>query len=169
MVRAERVCAWCGKSMGTVDAEFDPTHRVTHGICAGCGCGLLQAGEEIPAQEFLDRLGLPVLVVDAQGRPLAASGRARELLGRDFPYFPGFTGGAVIDCVHSDAEDGCGGPVLCRSRVISRAVAETFETGRACVAMPAYPDARSGEAGGFPRLKVSTEKVDGCVVLRVEE
>lgn len=155
--------------MGNVDADFDPAHNVTHGICADCGCGLLQAGDEIPAQEFLDRLGVPVLVIDANGRALAASERAREILGREFPPFEGFKGGGVIDCVHWDAEDGCGGPVLCRSRAITRAVAETFETGRACVDVPAYPDARSGPAGACPRLKVSTEKVGGCVVLRVEE
>lgn len=168
MIMAERVCAWCGASMGTVEADFDPDHRVTHGICAACGCGLLQAGDEIPAQEFLDRLGVPVLVVDADGRPLAASGRAAEVLGVEFPSLEGFKGGGVIDCVHSNAEDGCGGEVLCRSRVISRAVAETYETGRACVGRPAYPDAR-GAVGGAPRLKVTTEKVGDCVVLRVDE
>ncbi len=169
MVMADRICAWCGASMGTVEADFDPAHRVTHGICADCGCGLLQAGEEIPAQEFLDRLNVPVLVVDADGRPMAASGLAREVLGKEFPSLGEFKGGGVIDCVHSSADEGCGGAVLCRSRVISRAVAETYETGRACVGRPAYPDARGGLNGGSARLRISTEKVGDCVVLRVDE
>lgn len=168
MVMAERICAWCGTSMGTVEGNFDPAHLVTHGICAACGCGLLQAGNEIPAQEFLDRLNVPVLLVDAEGRALAASGRAREVLGKEFPSLEEFKGGTVIDCVHSNADEGCGGAVLCRSSVISRAVAETYETGRACVRMPAYPDARGG-LDGSPSLKITTEKVGDCVLLRVDE
>ena len=168
MVMAERVCAWCRKSMGTIEGDFNPAHPVTHGICAACGCGLLQAGDEITAQEFMDRLNVPVLLVDAEGRALAASGRAREMLGKEFPSLEGLTGGAVIDCAHSNADGGCGGPVLYRSRAIAQAVAETYETGRACVSIPAYPDACAGRERS-PSLKITTEKIGGCVALRIDE
>ncbi|MDD5302286.1 MAG: hypothetical protein PHS14_04180 [Elusimicrobia bacterium] len=169
MVMAERVCAWCGASLGSVEGDFDPAYLITHGICAACGCALVQAGDEIPAQDFLDRLSAPVLLVDADGRALAASRRARELLGKEFPPLAGFKSGTVIDCVNSNADEGCGGAVLCRSRVISRAVAETYETGRACVDVPAYPDAQDGQPLKNARLKITTEKVGECVTLRIDE
>lgn len=169
MVMAERVCAWCGASMGTIEGDFDPAYLITHGICAACGCALVQAGDEIPAQDFLDRLRVPVLLVDSDGRALAASRRAREVLGREFPALEGFKGGTVIDCVNSNAGEVCGGAVLCRSRVISLAVAETYETGRACVGVPAYPDALDGMLVKTARLKITTQKVGDCVMLRIDE
>lgn len=169
MVMAERICAWCGISLGTVEGDFNPAYHVTHGICATCGCAFFQAGDDIPAQEFLDRLTAPVLLVDAEGRTLAASGRARAILGAEFPPLAGLTGGAVIDCANAHNEEGCGGEVLCRSRVISRAVAETYETGRACVELPAYPDGQGGSEFKTPNLKITTEKVGGFVRLRVDE
>jgi len=68
--------------MGTMEGDFDPDHRVTHGICAACGCALLRAGEEVPAQEFLDGLtgaarreavaGLRLLATDGAGDLLAS-------------------------------------------------------------------------------------------------
>lgn len=169
MVMAERVCAWCGTTMGTIEGDFNPAYQITHGICAACGCALVQAGDELDAQEFLDRLGVPVLLVDADGRALAAGRKAREVLGREFPALEELAGGTVIDCVHSSSDEGCGGAVYCRSRVISRAVAETYETGRACVDVPAYPDAQGGSAAKIPSLKITTQKVDGCVTLRIDE
>lgn len=169
MVTVARVCAWCGTSMGTVEGDFDPAHRVTHGICASCGCALLRVGEEVPAQEFLDRLGVPVLLVDAEGRALAAGRRAREVLGKDLPSLEGFKGGAFIDCVNASSDEGCGGEVLCRSRAITRSVIETYETGRACVGVVAYPDAKAGAAAPAPSLRITTEKVGDLVVLRVDE
>jgi hypothetical protein len=155
--------------MGTVEGDFNPAYHITHGICAACGCALVGAGDEIPAQEFLDRLSVPVLLIDADGRTLAAGRRAREILGREFPAFEGFAGGAVIDCVNSNSDEGCSGAVFCRSRVISRAVAQTYETGRACVGVPAYPDAQGGSTAKTPCLKITTEKVGGCVTLRIDE
>ena len=53
--------------------------------------------------------------------------------------------------------------------MINRAVAETFETGRACVGVPAYPDAQGGSTTKTPRLKITTEKVGGCETLRIDE
>lgn len=169
MVTAERVCAWCETSMGTVEGDFDPSHRVTHGICADCGCVLLRARERVSAQEFLDRLGVPVLLVDAEGRALAAGQRAREVLGKEFPSLEGFKGGAFVDCVNARSDEGCGGAVLCRSRAITRSVIETYETGKACIGVPAYPDAEGGAAALAPTLRITTEKVGDLVVLRVDE
>lgn len=169
MVMAERVCAWCGTTMGTVEGDFNPAYQITHGICASCGCSLVRAGDEIPAQEFLDRLSVPVLLVGVDGRALAAGRRAREVLGGEYPSLEGFAGGAVIDCVNSNSDEGCGGAVYCRSRVINRAVAETYVTGRACVDVPAYPDAQGGSTVKTPSLKITTQKVGGCVTLRIDE
>ncbi len=166
---ADRVCAWCGTTMGSVEGDFNPAYRITHGICGACGCSLIRAGDEIPAQEFLDRFSVPVILVDADGRPLAAGRRAREVLGQELPALEGFAGGPVIDCVNSSSDGGCCGAVYCRSRVINRAVAETYETGRACVAVPAYADVQGGPTAKTPSLKITTEKVGDCVTLRIDE
>ncbi|OGS41738.1 MAG: hypothetical protein A2506_09280 [Elusimicrobia bacterium RIFOXYD12_FULL_66_9] len=169
MVRAERVCAWCNASLGLSEGEFNPAYPITHGICAACGRAMARAGDVIKAQEFLDRLAVPVLVVDSSGRELAANRRAREALGKEFPAFDGFNGGVVIDCASSKAAEGCEGTVFCRSRVISRAVAETYASGQPCVAVPAYPDEQGGLEVRTPCLRITTEKAGGCVLLRVEE
>ena len=52
-----------------------------------------------------------------------------------------------------------GGPACCFC---------TYETGRACVRVPAYPDACAG-AERSPSLKITTEKIGDLVVLRVDE
>lgn len=169
MVMGRRVCAWCNASLGPVEGDFDPDYPVTHGICAACGSAVGRAGDEIGAQDFLDRLAVPVLLIDTDGRALAANRRAREALGKEFPPLDGFKGGIVIACVKAGAAEGCTGPVFCRSRVISRAVVETYETGRACVCVPAYPDAQGGLEVKTPSLKISTEKAGACVLLRIDE
>ena len=32
----KRVCAWCKKSLGDVESNFEDEHAVTHGICKEC-------------------------------------------------------------------------------------------------------------------------------------
>lgn len=169
MVMVERICAWCKTLMGTIEGDFDPSCLVTHGICEACEPALSQAGDSIPAQDFLEQLNIPVLLVDTDGRALAANRRARAALGKDFPPLDGFKGGSVLGCANSKAGNLCGGTAFCRSRVILRAVAETYETGRACVGVPTYPDARSALGIETPSLNISTEKVGACVMLRIDE
>lgn len=161
----KRVCAWCGKNLG--DSE-QGSFTVTHGICKSCGQGLLREMGR-PLGKFLDGLGAPVVMVDANALVLTANSQAREMLQKDLPAIRDCLGGEVFDCIHSFEEGGCGRTAHCAACAVRLSVMQTFETGEGVEGAKAYLDIKTGNGTVRKWFFVYTEPMAGVVLLKVLE
>jgi len=169
MTRVARICAWCKAAMGTVEGSFDARYPVTHGICERCAHALAENMGLKSFQEFLDGLEIPVLLLDNDVRVLAANRQAKDALGKELPKIVGYKSGDVIECRYARVSGGCGNTVHCRGCTIRNSVAKTHLTGEPCLGVPAYPDVQVGAEVKTLRLKITTEKVGDCVLMRIDE
>ena len=164
----KRVCAWCKADMGEAEVKGNGAHPVTHGICAPCAQQFL--GEVSgPMRDFLDRLGVPVLVVDDGAVVRAANVHAEVILGQDFPDIVDRRQGEVVRCVHAYEPGGCGEQADCSGCTIRRAVLETHATGIGCTSIRAFPSVLSGGESRKLNFEFSTEKIGNTVLLRIHE
>ncbi|MFH1726661.1 MAG: hypothetical protein ABII00_18780 [Elusimicrobiota bacterium] len=164
----KRVCAWCDADLGTKESGILPDDAVTHGMCPACETRLLpEVGDS--THEFLDRLGVPVLLMEADARVRSANKYARAILGKELPKIEGEGCGDVIACPNARLPEGCGYTVHCKDCSIRNAVLETFETGKSIVRRSAYPDIE--RAGGIKKMRIliSTEKAGEIVLLRIDD
>ena len=164
--KMRRVCAWCGVALTSVSEVIDASQPISHGICTACSQAYLGQIGSSSAQEFLDALGVPVLVVDQDVRVLGASRQAAERLGKSIATLLALKGGDVIECVNAPV--GCGKTIHCRSCAIRNTVRTTYETGGACSRVVAYPDVELSCERKTLCLEISTEKVGEVVLLRVD-
>jgi PAS domain-containing protein len=163
------ICAWCHQEL-----EADPQHagdrgtEISHGICPSCKDYFLSSRRPTMDQ-FLDRLAVPVLVVDPQGGILFANKHALELLGKDLEGVRGYRGGDAMECGYARLPGGCGKTEHCKACTIRNSVMETFSTGRSLLHVPAYLNRRTDDGTARIRFLISTQKVEDTVLLRVDQ
>ena len=163
----KRICAWCQCELETMTASTERESVITHGICDGCA-KRLETDPAEKVQSFLDRLEVPVLMIESGPRVWAANKSASHILGKELPEFEGRPPGDAIECVNAQKPGGCGQQVHCRSCAIRHTVLETFATGKSFKKVLAYPDIqRSGQKKSLC-IEISTEKVAGVVFLRID-
>jgi len=126
-----------------------------------------ERGESI--QEFLDRLGVPILLVEPEPRVRTGNRYARELLGKELAAIEGRMGGDVIECVYSKRPGGCGKDVHCKTCTIRNTVLDTFATGKSHLAVRAFPDIQFDNYIKTMSVRISTEKVGEVVLLRIDD
>jgi len=165
------VCAWRQADLGQTDSETDSKHAVTRGVCDSCAANLssIAAERAEPLHDFLDRLEVPVLLVESEPRVLAGNKLARDLLGKGVGEISECGAGDVIECINASKPGGCGREVHCKTCTIRNTVTETFETGREFVHVQAFPDVQVGQAVKTMSLEISTEKVADVVLLRIDD
>jgi PAS domain-containing protein len=163
----KRVCSWCGKSLGEKPAEGADDDLVTHGICETCMLRLF-AQQGMPLRDFLDRFGVPIVVVDRDGVVTSANKRALESLGKDIDDVSGQKGGDVFECSYAHLPEGCGKTTHCSGCTVRRAVMETHETGTAIRRRPAFLDRQSPDGTKRLELLISTERAGSVVLLKIE-
>jgi PAS domain-containing protein len=172
----KRVCAWCGAGLASAGAVAEaiagaPDQAnvpVSHGVCPSCYRRLL--GESVSDfAEFLETLGAPVLLVDADVSVREANSRALALLGKKRSELSGRRGGEVIECGNSRLPGGCGQQDRCRTGcVIRRSVTHTLATSQAVVRAEAVQEVFTSQGVGEIRFRISTEKAGNLVLLRIE-
>lgn len=163
----EKVCAWCGKGLGTVAGAPGTEHRITHAICDRCR-DRLGARIGIPLREFLESLAAPVMLVDAHSRAVAGNSALGSIAGVAPERMPGRFPGDVFECAHVRAPGGCGFAIHCSGCVIRNSVEETMSTGNAVTRVPATLDHGTDDPYAGVRFLISTEKVGDRVLLRVD-
>ena len=157
-------CAWCRCDLGFRKGGADDI--ITSGICDSCFQEqLLDFGR--PLQEFLDDQPIPVVILGTDCEVLGANSLARAL-GR--PRLPCIDDrfGEAIGCPNAKTT-GCGKSVHCQSCAIRRTVKETFETGKPCRDVPAYPDVELGSRIKHLKVRISTERLGKFVMLRIDQ
>ncbi len=165
--RMKQVCAWCQQEItgGSGPADGD----VSHGICRECLDYFYPGTGKPPTfAMFLERLAVPVLVVDGNVRILHANGKACELFGKKPEDVEGKLGGEAAECVYARLPGGCGQTVHCKSCTIRRTVLDTSETACPHDAVPAYLDTETPRGVVQARFLITTAKVGGVVVLKIE-
>ncbi|MCL5269087.1 MAG: PAS domain-containing protein [bacterium] len=162
------ICAWCGFDMGTIGADGGGRGPITHGLCDSCHRKLI-ANYTQSFRDFLDHLPVPILLLEPGVTVLTANRRARALLGKELPEIEGRRGGDVIECVHARTPEGCGQTIHCRGCAIRRTVTETFATGVSRMGVPTYPDIATRSGARRIRFRITTEKVNEFVLLRIDE
>lgn len=152
-----------------MEGDFNPRFPITHCICPDCVRRVAAEMGLQSMQEFLDELRVPVLLVDDDVRVMAASRQAQEILGKGLPQLAGEKGGDVLECVHAKKPGGCGRSVHCKGCTIRNSVTKTYRTGEPCTGVPAFPDVQIGDEVKTLSLRLTTEKVGDCVLLRIDD
>ena len=162
------ICAWCNTELRPAESDAGINAPITHGICLRCA-SKLRPGQKKSYQSFLEQLEAPVVVIDQEPRICTANKRACVILGKCLPEIEERKPGDVIGCLHAKSPGGCGESIHCKSCTIRFAVLETFATGKNIVNIPAYPDVELSEEERSTSFLISTEKVGGVVLLRVND
>lgn len=162
------VCAWCKKVLDSENSDTITDNTITHGICRECAAKLVSP-EKIPLKEFLDTLGVPILVVNNEGIVVTANHDACSLLGKNLFEIEGNPGGNVIECVNAKLPGGCGQQIHCKSCTIRNTVMHTHATGRSHLKVNAYPDIQMHDMVKTLSIKISTEKIGDIVLLRIDD
>ena len=163
----KRECAWCGGSLEDIENHADKT-PITHGICDSCAKKLLSQPSE-SLHEFLDRLGIPVLLCDNKNNISAANSLASDILGKKLTIIETNRIGDVLECIYADNPEGCGNTVHCKSCTIRRTILETYSSGNNKERVKAYPDTQFGDKDKDLCFEISTEKVGEFVLLRIDD
>lgn len=162
------VCCVCGKQLGLSSDSLD-VRIISHSYCESCAHAFLYQELGIPLHEFLDSIDAPILLIEPGPRVRTANKQACSLLAKDLSEIQGHRGGEIIECIHSRTAGGCGDGVHCEACTIRKTVLETFITGKCFENVIAYPDVYVGAKEKNMCLQISTEKVDGIVLLRIDD
>jgi len=165
MVESDRdTCAMCH---GGMSAESIAPRPITGRICRKC-VDHFGAPEGVPLLDFLDLLGVPLIVADSDVTVKMANKPLLTLLGKNLRQIKGRRGGDVFECANACLPGGCGKTVHCSGCAIRRAVTETFTTGKSLRNVQAYLNRDTVTQFLQLGLIISTEKVWGVVLLRID-
>ncbi len=155
------ICSYCREDMGQSPPLEDDS--VSHGMCPPCSDYYTEQWSGLSLGEYLDRFELPVLVVDPDGRTLAANQIMSDALHKSEREIFGLLGGEVMECAHARLPGGCGKTVHCSICTIRKAVMHTMTTGEPCKHVTAYLE----RSDGRQRLVISSSLHDGVVFLEL--
>jgi PAS domain-containing protein len=158
---------FCKKPLGTVEDSDAGDGDISHGVCSDC-VPLMYEGRGEQFDAFLDSLPGPILVVDKDGRVVAANSLCRALLpATDEPR--GRLGGEVFQCKYASLPGGCGRTKHCKSCAIRLTVTHTFETGDPCTRVPAVMDLMDISGDQRTRFLISTRRRGDVIQVRIED
>ena len=142
--------------------------ETSHGMCPACSEALASQERGTPLQQYLDTIPIPVLLIDNSQAVVAMNAKARDFLGKTSDDGEKTLSGRVFDCIHSRNPKGCGRIIHCSGCAIRRCVTTTFETGERQLQVPATLSTRSPDDLAAAVVAVTTVKIGGLVLLRIE-
>jgi PAS domain-containing protein len=157
------VCSYCHATLR--EERGGRSDLVSHGMCPSCGDHFERLWAGMRMGEYLDDLPQPVMLVDGDGRVLAANARAAGLLGHDPASPRGLLGGEAMACSHSRLPGGCGRTVHCRECTIRMTVTRVAKTGKATKRVQAFLKTDHGRVG----MVISAKPVGALVQVTVED
>jgi PAS domain-containing protein len=157
------LCSYCQKTLRS--EKGGRSDLVSHGMCEECGDHFEKLWRGMQLDEYLDGLPGAVLLVDGDGRVLAANRQAGALLGHDPASPRGLLGGEAMACSYSRLPGGCGKTIHCRDCTIRNTVTKVAKTGAPVRRVPAFLKTDQGRVS----LEVSARPVGGLVEVTVVE
>lgn len=162
----KRVCSYCKKEIGPVLSEHIEG-VITHGVCFECLTWLRKSiGQTL--RDYLNTFYFPVLLVDSNVDVKIANNDAMDFLGKNLFEIEGYRGGDAVECEYARFPEGCGGTVHCKACAIRNTVTETQKTGKSFKDVPAIQNIYSSGKVVKTHLKISTEKFNDLVLLRID-
>jgi PAS domain-containing protein len=129
------VCSYCRRDLGVKPPIEDCS--LTHGMCPECADYFGRQWAGLTHSEYLERFDYPVVLLEAEGRVVAANRAAAAVLGREPSEAVGLLGGEAMECAHARLPEGCGKTVHCATCAIRNAVTRTHGTGVPLLRVPA--------------------------------
>jgi len=138
-----------------------------HGICPECALSITR-GAPRTAGEILNTIAEPIFLIDSDGVVKGANLSALGMLGKELPDIQDEMGGDALECTYAKDAAGCGRTVHCRTCAIRNTVMDTLRTGHGYDKVPAFQSIDTGEGPVVMRFVITTEKLGGNVLLRVD-
>jgi PAS domain-containing protein len=138
--------------------------RVSHGMCKECLDYYQSQINGLSIDKFLDRFEVPVLIVNEDGRIVAANKIAETMTGKSQSEVFGLLGGEVMECAYARLPEGCGGTVHCEACTIRNAVMAAMEKGESQMHVPVKLRQEDKEIA----MVISTEKIGSLVRIVIE-
>ena len=160
-----RVCGWCKKDLNP-EAKQNSEAPVTHGICSSCALKIT-TGTPRSVSDMLDLVAEPVFLLDGEGVLHAANRSGCRLVDKEPDAMVDRLLGDVIECANAGLPGGCGHTVHCSMCTLRNTLIETLETGRGAVDAPATRNVNSPEGERPVHFLISTEPVDGRILLKI--
>jgi len=119
--------------------------------------------------DYLDSLGVPILVVDSEGSIDCANKYARDILQKAPSEINGRKGGDVFECAYAKLPKGCGNTIHCDACTIRNTVMDTHVTGNPHIYTKAYLTQGTPDENQEIKFLISTQKVANIVLLRIDK
>ena len=158
------ICSYCRKKIGEKEPLDDD--NVSHGMCEDCYEYYQEQIKGLSLDEFLNKFEAPVLIVDEEGRIVAANEMAETITGRGKSSrdLIGLLGGEVMECVYARLPEGCGRTEHCVACSIRNTVMASMESGEPQVRVPVKLQRKERET----RMTISTTKIFSLVRIVIE-
>lgn len=160
------VCAWCKEEL-TVYPEQQGGTR-SQGMCTACREFFFPRKGPPAFRKYLDRLAVPVLLVDDDCRVVIANERACSLLAKTRKDVEGHPSGEAFDCSNAGLPGGCGKTEACPECTVRQTLADTYVTGQCHENIVAALDIDAMRGGGHRRITISTWKAGEVVLLKID-
>lgn len=166
MGTTKNICAWCNTDLGLIEKSCS-VNDITHGICSLCAIKLTNY-EARTAEQILNCLREPVLVIDHEGIIKAANKSAQEMLGKDPTQIKDQLGGDVFECTYAGTEGGCGRTEHCKTCAIRNIIMDTLSTGHGYKNVPAFQSIQRNSQRQIIKFHISTKKIKDRIILRID-
>ncbi|MEA3392788.1 MAG: PAS domain-containing protein [Candidatus Marinimicrobia bacterium] len=163
----KRICAWCQTSLGEVSSNIHNEQAITHGICDICLSKLFK-DKDVDFIPFLNSLPTPVVLIDDNNNYLSANSHALEILGKDHQDINKKRIGDVFTCENAHLEGGCGHTNRCGGCQMLQLINDTYEGKDSFDHVPVTLIQKHGNARQELNLELTTEKVNGLVLMRID-
>lgn len=155
------ICSKCQRILADEGSRSDLVQRR---LCTGCARAVGPGSRPRALSEALEDIPGPVVVIDPDGRVLAANSAVAGMLGRERDALLGLRGGEAMTCAYAQLPEGCGNTVHCRECTIRRTVMAVYEDGRPRLGVLAYLRAEAMPLD----VVLSARPYAGCVLVSVE-
>ena len=170
-----QTCMWCSQEIARESASLERERESVHALC-GCCSEHFSLPPSGPAQEYLDQVKTPVVMVELHAGTYlitrAVNRNACDWLGKEPREIIQHLIGNVVECAYARLREGCGSTVFCDACVIKQAVAAAAETGaplvKAVISLkrgdPAHPSPIELSLTAMKTGRLVMLRMDTCVV-----
>ena len=156
------ICSYCRKKMGEKKPFND--NSVSHSMCQECYDYYKGQINGLSLDKYLDKFEAPVLIVDEDGRIVAANKMVETMTSRSHRDVFGLLGGEVMECVYARLPEGCGQTVHCVACTIRNTVMAAMESGEPQKHIPVKLQQAQSEI----KMVITTEKIGSLVRIVIE-
>lgn len=157
------ICSYCRKFLG--EKEPYDKKEYTHGMCRDCYDHMMRQMEGISFDEYLEGFEFPVMLVNDEGRLVAANHKVLNMFDKPVERVRGFLGGEAFECAYARLEEGCGNTVHCPACTIRVLVNKTRDENCSYEDQQVFLITDQGKL----EIIVSTSNINGMVRIVIKE